>query len=312
MPENKMVSIIVPIYNTAPYLDSCIATLVNQTYTDLQILLIVDGATDGSAEICRKWQKADPRIIVFENENRGVSFSRNFGIEQSTGRYITFVDSDDLIHETYVETLVAIQQDSHADLVAVKAVAFDELHEPEYLIAEAKTVRRGDLYENLFTISNGFVWAKLYDAQCLKTEKIRFDQDIFVCEDLLLNFRYAEHCTTMAFNDSVLYGYRQRAGSAVHNTASVRWFSCLQAYKRLYENYRNTSAFVHIVFYGLKNLYEAKYLLRNKKAKAEWITVDLEEQIRVFEKNRKALSFKQRVKLWICKYLFFVVELRRK
>ena len=312
MSKNNMVSIIVPIYNTEKYLNSCITALVNQTYKNLEILLIVDGATDRSADICRKWQEKDSRIVVYENENHGVSFSRNFGFERCNGRYVTCVDSDDLIHEQYVETLIDIKQKSNADFAVVKTVAFDELNEPCYEMSDSVTVYQEELQEKIFTITNGTSGGKLFDAQILKAANIRFNQDIYVCEDLLLNIRYAEHCSSIAFSDSVLYGYRQRPGSAVHNTASSRWFSCLQAYKILFEDYRQTSAFPYIVFYGLKNLYEAKYLIRHKKAKEEWSPVDIEQQVCFFEKHKGLLPATWRLKLWICKYSFFVVYLRRK
>ena len=100
------VSIIVPVYNTASYLLRCIASLVNQTYSDLQIILIDDGSTDESGAIADEWQTKDPRIEVYHQQNQGLSCARNTGLVYAKGEYLCFIDSDDYIEAQFVQTLV--------------------------------------------------------------------------------------------------------------------------------------------------------------------------------------------------------------
>lgn len=112
-----MVSIVVPIYNTERYLDRCIYSIVHQTIDDLEIILVNDGSTDGSLAVCEDWACADRRVKIYDLPNRGVSFSRNFGITQSSGEYIFMLDSDDWIAPNTLNTLLAVQQESQSDCV---------------------------------------------------------------------------------------------------------------------------------------------------------------------------------------------------
>ena len=102
----KLISVIVPVFNVEKYLEKCIESIRNQTYKNLEILLINDGSTDKSLEICNKYLEIDDRIVLLNKENGGLSSARNFGIDNAKGEYITFVDSDDFIHELMYETLV--------------------------------------------------------------------------------------------------------------------------------------------------------------------------------------------------------------
>ena len=103
---NDLVSVIVPIYNVEQYLKECIESIINQTYKNLEILLIDDGSTDKSLKICKDFKDKDPRVKVFHNSNYGPSYSRNFGIDKSKGEWISFVDSDDILSPIFIQTLL--------------------------------------------------------------------------------------------------------------------------------------------------------------------------------------------------------------
>ena len=103
-------SIIIPVYNTAQFLDRCMNSLISQTFTDFEILLIDDGSTDSSFEICKKWEKKDKRIRVFHQENKGASSARNIGLKNSRGTYIQLVDSDDELLNNCLETIFSLIQ----------------------------------------------------------------------------------------------------------------------------------------------------------------------------------------------------------
>jgi len=105
--EKGLISIIVPVYNSSVFLHECLQSIISQTYTNLEILLVDDGSTDDSLEICKSYAEQDSRIKVFHKENGGVSSTRNFGLRVATGEYIGFVDSDDFISSEMFENLLA-------------------------------------------------------------------------------------------------------------------------------------------------------------------------------------------------------------
>ena len=110
--KNKKISVIIPIYKVEKYLDRCLESVTNQTYKNLEIILVDDGSPDASPEICDKWAKKDNRIKVFHKPNGGVSSARNLGIENATGDYLTFIDSDDTIElETYEKCVAKLNDE---------------------------------------------------------------------------------------------------------------------------------------------------------------------------------------------------------
>ena len=101
-----MISVIVPVYNVEKYLEECLDSIQDQTYSDIEVILVNDGSTDSSKEICKKYCKQDSRFLLINQENQGLSAARNKGVEISTGEYIVFVDSDDIIKTNYLEKLM--------------------------------------------------------------------------------------------------------------------------------------------------------------------------------------------------------------
>ena len=112
-----MISIIVPVYNVEDYIDKCLRSIVNQTYKDIEIILINDGSTDSSGDICLKWQEADNRIIYIKKKNEGQGAARNLGVKIAKGDYLTFVDADDWIEENAIACLYESEKKSNADIV---------------------------------------------------------------------------------------------------------------------------------------------------------------------------------------------------
>ena len=115
--KKETVSIIVPIYNTEQYLKKCIDSLINQTYKNLEILLINDGSTDNSDSICNEYVKKDNRIKYYKKENTGVSDTRNYGIKEAKGSYLTFVDSDDWLDLTTIENCMKVMIDKQVEIL---------------------------------------------------------------------------------------------------------------------------------------------------------------------------------------------------
>ena len=114
----KLLSIIVPVYNVKSYLKKCVESIINQTYTNLQIILVDDGSTDGSQDICDEFAQRDSRIVVIHKENGGLSTARNVGMDRAKGAYIAFVDSDDWLEPNMYEALISQLEKHEADIVA--------------------------------------------------------------------------------------------------------------------------------------------------------------------------------------------------
>lgn len=310
--NDKKVSIVIPVYNVADYLDECLESVVTQTYTNIEILLVNDGSTDDSLRICEKWAEKEERIIFFNNTNHGVSYTRNYAMDRCSGEYIVFVDSDDLVSKDYVRVLVDAIERTTADIAIASFSCFKDGTLPEFCVIQDDLVKKSDLEETFFTLTNGIQTSKIYKKNLIIQNNIRFAESIHVSEDLLFNIQYVKNCKSLTYNNSSVYGYRQRADSAIHDTVSLRWFTCLKVYKYLFENYADNSIYPFVIFYYLKFLYEAKYIICHKGVKKEEIETHVFFEIKRVEKMRGCLSFKQRIKLFVCKYLFFLIELKRR
>lgn len=173
------VSIIVPVYNMKKYLEKCLDSLVNQTLKDIEIIAINDGSKDESLEILKKYEKKHKNIIVFDNDNQGISKTRNFGIEKATGEYITFIDSDDYVALNMMELMYDKAVTENLDIVVCDYYNF---YENKNKIEEVKILDfpNTTVYESkelLFKI-NSSPWNKLYKRELVKKNKYRFPEGI--------------------------------------------------------------------------------------------------------------------------------------
>ena len=214
--EKVLISIAVPVYNVESYLKSCIDSLLAQTYRNIEILLIDDGSTDQSGNICDSYAQKDGRIRVFHTENQGVSSARNRGIEEAAGRYLIFVDSDDAIHSQLLECYMQYA-DSDSVLLCGMTESEEELCQmkPDNLNQQIRKYDREHfsmIYaENLINSPVN----KLYQLDILKKYQIHFPADKNMGEDLLFNLDYLRHAPEQyRLMDVPFYYYRQeREGS---------------------------------------------------------------------------------------------------
>ncbi len=222
--SNPTISIIVPVYNTEQYLPKCLDSIAAQTFTDFEVLMIDDGSTDGSGEICDRYSQSDSRFIVIHQSNQGVSASRNNGLKQARGNYIAFVDSDDYVHPQMLELLyMAIRQgDYDFSTARYLSVNIDQEIEIERIIEPRfRKLSAEEIICNLFGKSGEDVqymvcWNKLYN-KCL-LENIYFSA-FKVSEDLLFNIEvFSKVCQAIEV-DSKLYYYTQRNTSASHSVS---------------------------------------------------------------------------------------------
>ena len=127
--NNELISVIVPVYKVENYLRECLDSIINQTYKNLEIILVDDGSPDKSGEICDEYALKDSRITVYHTENKGQAHARNYGLDRCRGDYITFIDSDDIVKNSYVEKLFALLKYYDSDMSACSVERFSNLHE---------------------------------------------------------------------------------------------------------------------------------------------------------------------------------------
>lgn len=268
-----LISIIVPIYNVEQYLDRCVKSIVEQTYTNLEIILVDDGSPDRCPAMCDAWAKRDPRIKVIHKANGGLSDARNAGLEIVAGEYIAFADSDDLIAADYVQQLYEAIQGTGVRMAACDTFSFYE--EQEIPANSGGTVAYRTAEEALNELTSGVgvravAWNKLYHRSLLAGERFPVRRHH---EDEFFTYRIIHKAGSVAYVDAQLYFYRQRRGS-IMDSFSLKRLDALDAYLQrlelfaaeypeIYRKDKATFCVSCVMFYsqGLRSGYEKMDLL---------------------------------------------------
>lgn len=211
---DEKVSIIIPVYKVEPYLRQCLDSVISQTYTNLEIILVDDGSPDNCGFICDEYALTDSRIIVIHQKNAGVSASRNIGIKQSSGKYIVFVDSDDYISPDYVQNMMCSTDSDYvasACYVQDQDLRWNQWHNREFSTTTNNIRNNHSLINNVPT---GTVWSKRYKQSILNNAKLQFHTDISRGEDTLFNVEYLLQCYSISVIDCADYYYRYTPGAA--------------------------------------------------------------------------------------------------
>lgn len=221
------ISVIVPVYNTEQYLPRCLNSIISQSFTDFELLLIDDGSTDGSGLICDSYADRDGRIRVFHKENEGVSLARNLGIDNALGEWLYFVDSDDELLPDGLKVLV----DNISDDVDVVMGGFESVDELGNVTREAtKSVNlRLSRKESVITLYRGqgccgyfflgYTWQRLFRKSLVDRFSLRFDTSIAIKEDTLFVMQYLRKSNGITqFATQPVYRYCQRPDSAMEQT----------------------------------------------------------------------------------------------
>lgn len=239
------VTLIVPVYNVAAYLENCLDSVRNQTFREFEVLLVNDGSTDSSPDICRSYVKADPRFRLIDKPNSGVSDSRNKALEQAGGKYLQFLDADDWLTSDAIETLVHTAESTGADLVLSHfyRVAGDRLAQRGHIKRQQVLTRQEFAEKMMKAPANyyyGVLWNKLYRRSIIEANQLRFPADVNWCEDFLFNLNYIERVRLVAAVPKPIYYYRKREDSLVNAQISLRRTvdmkrSTFDYYKQLYQ-----------------------------------------------------------------------------
>lgn len=335
-----LISVIIPVYKVESYLNKCIKSVVNQTYRNLEILLIDDGSPDRCPQICDQWAREDSRIIVFHKENGGLSDARNYGLDRATGRYIAFVDSDDYIHKDMYQIMYQTMHIYKCDIVEVdynRLTANEENNAqvqiklvPENIFVRDKKEAFSQMILDIK--SKSYAWNKLYKSTLWNN--IRFPKGKLF-EDILTTYKLIILSSKVVKLDAPLYNYIIRNGSIVstifniktilaHYEASsalfdfvkknyeelmpivcIRFFS--DSFEDLYKVYQirhELSDFKYYIQKIVDNLYKYSSILSNSKKFNHAIRVYSYENRILFSRKRKRMLIK--FMLLRCSFLLLI------
>ncbi|WP_056975777.1 glycosyltransferase family 2 protein [Lacticaseibacillus sharpeae] len=216
-----LVTVIIPVYNTAEYLTHCLTSIVDQTYHNLQIIAVDDASSDDSALILRTFAEVDPRITVLtQDHNQGVSAARNAALAITHGVYTLFVDGDDWVEPTYVHRFVTMMEVGDYDLVVNPFVLEkDQPHDPADKLLRKRELTRAQFLDGVRSPVGeirGYLWNKIFRTSIIERYHLRFDPDVALMEDELFVVEYGVRAQKFCFGGHADYHYVMREGSATH------------------------------------------------------------------------------------------------
>lgn len=218
-----LVTVVVPVYNVEKYLNRCVESIVNQTYKNLEIILVDDGSTDNCPSMCDEWENKDSRIIVVHKTNAGLGMARNTGIEHASGEYIFFFDSDDYVETTIVEKCITSANKYCSDAVIYgRCEVYDDGRCVVKNINSRKDVFTSqevanELLPSMFTYDMGFgvsAWGKMFSLETIRRYSLRFvSEREIISEDAFFALEFFSHAATVSIVNEGLYFYYKREDS---------------------------------------------------------------------------------------------------
>lgn len=255
------VSIIVPIYNVEKYLRDCIESIINQTYTEIEIILVNDGSTDSSLEICKEYAEKNEKIKIVDKKNGGLSDARNAGLEHATGKYIMFVDSDDYLALNSCEVLYNAIKDTEFEFVSAN-FAFtnnDGIPWKRPMFSDKFQNIPLDIedYKKSFYLVNSTVWNKIFKKEFIDNNNLKFEVGLLAEDAVFTTLAFLKAKKTYYIKDIVYY-YRQRetkkGNVSISFNCSVDYFKKVnEAYKIIYENFKRYNEMNFYRYYYAKS-----------------------------------------------------------
>lgn len=243
---NEKISIIVPVYNLEKYIKKCLISLMNQTYRNLEIIVVNDGSTDKTGEIISELSSTDERIICLNGGHKGVSHARNIALDCASGEYVSFVDGDDCITADCIQKLYDQITQKNVDIVVGGTADYDEdgqkLSESK---AGVEIIQDRDQFISAIVLGNQYTcvsWGKLYKRSLIGD--MRFDENISLSEDLDFLFRLYTRVEKVYYNSDIVYNWLYRNNSALHSAQCEKNYKSFEIYERLLK-YFNKNKFVY-------------------------------------------------------------------
>lgn len=261
-----LITVVVPIYNVENYLECCIESILSQSYTNLEIILVDDGSTDSSGKICDVYANRDKRIRVVHKKNGGLSDARNRGLRKARGKYITFIDADDMVGEHFVESLFEAAKINESD-ISICDYTFIEDN-----IKKVKEMTCGDVYllsniqceKEMYCHSKHaleFVaWGKLYKTQLFFENNIEYPEGK-IHEDLFTTYKLIYFSQKISVIGDVLYFYRKRTGSIMNKGFNLKTLDKVEANHEACDFFKNTDVLPDALNYHLRIIILFRYLI---------------------------------------------------
>ncbi len=288
----ELISVIIPVYNVKPYLKECVDSVINQSYRNLEIILVDDGSNDGSEMICDEYCKKDSRVKVIHQENKGLSVARNIGIEHSKGDFLTFVDSDDYIHKEMLMVLYDSIKEYDSDISVCNysnAGMLEVVNKKNVKVFNELEEMLGELYKDN-CICFGTAWGKIYKRKIF--DEIRYPANRRY-EDNFVAHRIFEIANRLVYSDNKLYCYRLRKDSIMNMAYSLKNLDEIDAiYDRMnfvkergYEYFYNRDFYRYIN--ALRRNYEnLKRYLPNEKEKMTELLIEFNKYYNLKSRKR--------------------------
>lgn len=314
----ELVSVILPVYNVEKYIYKCINSVINQTYKNLEIILVDDGSPDNCSKICDDYAKIDNRIKVIHKENGGLSDARNFGIKSATGKYIAFIDPDDYVSDYYIEVLYQNIIKNNADISICSFVEVTENESNDLNLNNSDenvvyTFSRMEVFENLYVsewaLRTVVAWNKLYKRELwnnLLYPKGKIHEDEFVICELI------EKSSKIVYTDKVLYYYVQHKGSITGNGYNEKTFDKFEAFEKR-SNFFKTNNYIELYEKCLYELCLANRMIYISTDNKE-LKVKLNNQFKIVSKQyiKEKFSFNRKFRLLILRCNPFVLKVKRR
>ena len=230
MSKTPKVSVIVPVYKAEKYLHRCVDSILMQTFTDFELLLVDDGSPDSSGTICDRYAAADPRVHVFHKPNGGVSSARNLGIDNARGEWLMFVDADDWIDEKTMNKILKLSIQNNTDIcffefsVVSKSIekspfSFNSICKNEsYRIFSGKIECASAIVQLEKSLAFGYTWNKLFKNSIIQDNRIRFDKRFSIQEDHLFTFEYIKYVNIITVTTYAPYYYVMNDNSLIRRS----------------------------------------------------------------------------------------------
>ena len=311
--EDSLVSIIIPVYNCEKYIEKCLESVKNQTYSNIEVIIVNDGSIDNTLNICNKFTKEDKRFKVVNQENHGVSYSRNVGIKKAKGKYIQFTDADDWLDKNMIKEMVFKIEKEASDIVICEYYNFYQSNNKTNHIKfnDYHNLTFKDLISDESTLYGGFPWNKLFKKEIITT---LYDEDIHYYENLLFFLENAKNINKYSTIHKPLYTYNINENSAVHSSKyNPKKISILYALLKI----------VNIVDEKHSDLYKYYFISRFHenyiKCKTNNLDLSVFDNLKKYEvkfynelKINNKLSFKKKIKLFIIKKMPHIYKILKK
>ena len=309
-----LISIIVPIYKVEQYLDCCVESIINQTYRNLEIILVDDGSPDNCPSMCDAWKVKDTRIRVIHKENGGLSDARNAGMKVATGEYIGFVDSDDWIApEMYERLMEALFKDSSDIAACTVKIVWESKKKEELLTVKENIILNKIQAQEALLIESKLkqpVWYKLYKKSTIKG--IHFEKGK-QHEDVFWSYQVIGRAKKVSVIDYAGYYYRQRNDSIMGNGYTIKSLDAMEAYCKRYEYIREK--FPELERTALCAIWEmciyqgqmALTYLKDNQRQIVFNTLDeIQRKYRICHEDYKSMKFSHRIWLGISRISLIV------